>query len=175
MERNKGRSGMAAGLDAPNQLGNGDPGRPGERPGKLKALVFARTDSILTQAGRYVVVGGIATLADMGILYLFTSLIGVPYLLSALVGFTAGLIISYSLSIKWVFESRSLSNKTAEFTIFTIIGVTGVGLTEIIMYSCVEFLGLNYMVAKIVAVVVVFAWNFGARRALLFRHVSPAD
>jgi putative flippase GtrA len=55
-----------------------------------------------------------------------------------------------------------------EFTAFTVIGVVGLGLTELLMYTGVDILGLHYLPTKLITVVIVFAWNFGMRRMLLF-------
>ena len=75
------------------------------------------------------------------------------------------------MSIRWVFASRRLGSATAEFTVFAIIGVAGLGLTVLIMGVGMHVIHLryNYMLAKVAAVVIVFIWNFGARRTLLFR------
>ena len=79
---------------------------------------------------RYVVVGGIAFVCDAGTLFALTRFLKVNYLISAPIGFTLGIVVNYLLSRTWVFERRRLQNTPVEVTIFTLIGVVGLGLTN---------------------------------------------
>lgn len=137
-------------------------------------LMFTRTDAVAIQIVRFGIAGAIATVADVSLLYLLASRHGLPYLLSAIFGFTLGISISYILSVIWVFSSRSISNRSIEAIAFVIIGVFGLGLTELIMYLSVESLHLHYMYGKAIAIVLVFGWNFGVRRAIMFKQSESA-
>lgn len=116
---------------------------------------------------KYSVVGGIAFFIDFGTLYFFV-LIGINYLISAAIAFLAGLIVNYLLSTKWVFDSRRIANKKYEFIIFGIIGVIGLLLNEVVIYVATEILYMNLLFSKIAATVIVFIWNFAARKKILF-------
>ncbi|HUV03474.1 MAG TPA: GtrA family protein [Armatimonadota bacterium] len=135
----------------------------------LHLLLVGLTDSAAIQAFRYVFVGAVATVADMATLGVLTEVFHIYPLISAAFAFIVGLAVNYAMSIRWVFASRRLGSATAEFTVFAIIGVAGLGLTELIMGVGMHVIHLHYMVAKVAAVVIVFIWNFGARRTLLFR------
>lgn len=119
---------------------------------------------------RYGCASAAALAADVGLLYLLTSVIGVPYLVSALVGFMAGLAIVYTLSVTWVFKKRALEDRRAELLIFAVIGIVGLMLNELLLWALTDGLGLYYLASKAVSVGVVFAWNFGARKYMLFGH-----
>jgi putative flippase GtrA/uncharacterized SAM-binding protein YcdF (DUF218 family) len=132
-------------------------------------LLVKRTDNLITQFLRYLVVGGVAFVVDFTVLIGLTELAGVNYLLSAAAGFLFGLIANYVLSISWVFQNRTLKNKQAEFSLFAIIGIIGLGLNELILYVGTDMIGFDYRVSKLIAVAIVLFWNFGARKATLFR------
>jgi putative flippase GtrA len=117
---------------------------------------------------RYVVVGGIAFAVDFGTLYALTEFARSHYLVSAAVGFLLGLILNYWLSRAWVFARRTVEKASVEFAVFAIIGVVGLGLNEAILWFGSEVLQQHYLVAKLASAGLVLAWNFGARRALLF-------
>lgn len=119
---------------------------------------------------RYGFVGGVAFVADYASLYLLTEWAGMPYLLSAAVAFIVGLTVNYLLSNLIVFKTHRLSNRWAEFIVFAGIGIVGLGLNELIMYACSDGIGLHYMVSKLISTVLVFFWNFFARKLALFNQ-----
>jgi len=117
---------------------------------------------------RYFVASAIALAADAGIYVTLIRLLGVHYLLSAPVGFAVGVVTIYSLSTRWVFAERRIKDRRFEFAIFVVIGVLGLLLNEFVIFSGVEHLGLSYELAKLVSAALVFGFNFGARKLLLF-------
>jgi putative flippase GtrA len=118
---------------------------------------------------RYLLVGGLAFVCDTFTLFSLTQFLKVNYLVSAPLGFLVGTAVNYVLSRKWVFRRRTLNNTPAELTIFTLIGVVGLGLNELILWVFQSKLGIYYLYAKGVSGVTVFMWNFGARKLALFR------
>ena len=132
-------------------------------------LFKEETENTLIQLFRYGFVGGAAFLVDYGVLVLLTEVFGMHYLLSAPISFILGLVTNYLLSVVWVFNNRTLGNRWAEFTVFAIIGVIGLGLNALIMYVCTDKMGIHYMISKIISTVIVFFWNFFARKVVLFK------
>ena len=126
------------------------------------------------QVLRYLLVGGLAFLVDYATLLSLVDLAGWHYGVATAVGFAAGLLTNYLLSIKWVFNSRTLGSRRAEFIVFALIGALGLLLTELMMWTGVDLLSIDYRVAKLFAVATVLFWNFTARKLLLFR-ASPSQ
>jgi len=131
-----------------------------------KRLFFERTEDTKIQFFRYIFVGGVATIIDMGSLYVFTSMVGIHYLISAAIAFVFGVMANYLMSIVWVFKTTG--NFKREITLFVIIGLGGLILNEIIIWLLVEKVNLYYMIAKAIAVVIVLVWNFGMRKKFVF-------
>lgn len=121
------------------------------------------------QFTRYLVVGGLAFAIDFGTLYALTEFAHLRYLTSAAIAFVLGLITNYTLSRVWVFQRRTLSSTSLEFAAFTAIGLIGLGLNQAGLWLLTERAHLHYMASKTLTTGVVFVWNFGARKALLFR------
>ncbi|MBI5644470.1 GtrA family protein [Candidatus Kaiserbacteria bacterium] len=117
---------------------------------------------------RYFVASGAALILDTGLLWLLTSVFNVPYLISGAISFLVGLTSVYVLSIIWVFEHRAVRSPSAEFLIFCLIGAIGLGINEIMLWLFTSLFGFYYLVSKLASVVVVFSWNFFARKFLLF-------
>ncbi len=133
----------------------------------FKNLFITKTNNTFIQFFRYIFVGGVAFLADGGSLFLITT-IGVNYLISVIFAFVIGLAVNYGLSKLLVFENSSVNGKI-EFLVYGIIGVIGLGFTEIIMYVLTEIAGLYFMVSKVIATIIVLVWNFVARKITLYR------
>jgi len=125
---------------------------------------------------RYAVVGGIAFLADFG------TLVGTKELLfkdwpsgvyvATVFGFIIGLIVNYWLSLIFVFTAKKDQGKgrnIGAFIIFGIIGIIGLGLTELGMYIGIELLAWNYMLVKIFVTGAVLVWNYLGRKIIIFR------
>ena len=75
-------------------------------------------------------------------------------------------------SVLWVFTACKRILKTQkgiEFVLFALVGIAGVGINQVLMYLMVDGLGINEMVSKMIAAVLVLMWNFGARKLMLFR------
>ena len=133
-------------------------------------LLKGPSGDIRIQAFRYLISGGTAFLVDTGLLALLTELFGREHLLVwTAIAFCVGLLITYLFSILWVFDNRSLKSRTAEVGIFVAIGVIGLGLTELLMWAFAEKAGLHYLLSKIITTVLVFVWNFAAKKLILFR------
>jgi putative flippase GtrA len=134
-----------------------------------------KANSLSIQILKYALVGGAAFLIDFSLLYFLTEYIHIHYILSATAAFVAGLLCNYILSVLWVFEERALSNKLAEFLIFSMIGLIGLLLNDGLIWSLTELGGMHYLLSKVLAAVAVFFWNFIARRQLLFVSRTKAS
>lgn len=135
----------------------------------MKKLFIEPTNNTLIQLFRYLFVGGTAFVVDAGCLFLLERM-GLNYLLAAVFAFIAGLTVNFILSKALVFKgNESGSSNEVEFFVYAVIGVIGLGLTELIMYLFTERLSVYFMLSKVVAAVIVLIWNFMARKVTLYR------
>ncbi len=135
-----------------------------------KGLFLIPTKNGFLQFFRYVFVGGIATVADWGLLFALTDLGHVHYLVSAIIAFVAGLIVNFCLSKLLVFKANEAKvNTVIEFVSYAIIGVIGLGITELIMLLFTHGFEVHYMISKAIATIVVLAWNYLARKQVIYR------
>jgi putative flippase GtrA len=128
----------------------------------------ARLHRLFNESWKYFLVSLVALGVDYGLLVGLTSLGHLYYLISAAIGFLAGLGINYALSTAFVFREHRLADWRLEFLGFLLIGLVGLGLNEVLMKLFVETAGLGYALAKIPATGIGFLFNFSARRLLLF-------
>ena len=124
-------------------------------------------------------VGGLCFFIDFG-LYTLCNYLGIPYLISGIIGFSVSVIVNYILSMRFVFEGRDNISKQREFITFVVLSIIGLGLNELLLYLCVDQLyakstwlsgiagqRVAEMAAKIIATIVVMIYNFVTRKLLL--------
>ncbi len=138
---------------------------------------------LIYEIGRYLLVGGLATVFDYLAFALFRYVIldltTVNLLISTAIGFMVGLTINYVLSIIFVFKNVADPNKgkkVSSFILFAIIGLIGLGMTELGMWLgdvTRFFVGegiykIPEMVMKVIMTGIVLCWNYIARKLLIF-------
>jgi len=117
---------------------------------------------------RFLLAGGSCLLLELGALYALTEAAGLHYLYSAALAFTLSVIVNYLMCRYWVFQgARQQSAKAA--AVFIGSSLAGLGLNQLCMWLFVEMAGLWYMAAKLLAAVVVTAWNYVLKRYALTR------
>ena len=122
----------------------------------------------LTEAFGYGLVSAIALAFDTSLLYSLVNLAGWPYLRASAVSFSAGAVVAYVLSVRFVFPVRRLHNPYAEFISFLALGVAGVAVNAAALFVAISAVGLGLITAKVLAAGCTFATNFTLRRQLLF-------
>lgn len=123
---------------------------------------------LTTELLRYLAVSMVALAVDMGSLLLAAQFM--HYLWAASIGFFLGAITSYLLAVRWAFRHRRFATRPrAEFAAYVMVGIMGLGINNLVIYACVEYLQLVLPLAKAGAAGVTFVFNFGIRKWGLFR------
>ena len=122
-----------------------------------------------TEFARYFWACGLATLADFAVLLLLTEVFDINYLWSNLIAVSVGLVMSYVLCVRWVFLDRHYNRVALEFPLFVLTCIIGLLLNELLLWTFVEFGGIDYVLAKVIVTGVVFFVNFGVKKVVLFR------
>jgi len=134
----------------------------------LRKIFLQTTNNTFLQLFRYTFVGGAAFIADFGLLYVLTEHMHLHYLLSATFAFIVGLTINYLLSKLWVFSNNTIKKQWLEFVIFALIGIVGLSLNNLFLWIFTDYCSIHYMLSKILTTIIVFFWNFLARKLILF-------
>lgn len=124
----------------------------------------------ILEFGRYGMVSVAALSLDFGVLALLTSVFGIHYLISSAISYICGLVLSYVLSVTWVFRSRRVQNKSVEFAGFVAIGIVGLGINQVLMWLFTSVLGLFYPISRAFSAVIGYLWKYFARKLMLFRN-----
>ena len=146
----------------------------------INRIFVDKTDSTFIQFFRSLFVGGVATVVDMGALALMVEIFTFDKIFSSVAAFIIGLGVNFILSSFWVFKKAKVNSKTAEFLIFSIIAVIGLLLNTLIIYLFDAYVSgyaifgsfipsdKYYLIGKIAATIIVFIWNFFARKYFIY-------
>ncbi len=146
---------------------------------------------------RFLLVGGTATLVDYFVFWVFDGLLFpllssasawaiISLILSTALGFCAGLLVNWALSVSFVFRAvkdKDEASSKKSFWVFTVIGVIGLGITEVgvllLVWLLPEFplfgvtavLGTTWAkwLAKVIMTCIVLVWNYVGRKLLVFK------
>jgi putative flippase GtrA len=117
---------------------------------------------------RYFAVSLVALGVDFACLLAFVEA-GLHYLAANALAFALGAVAAYVGSVRWAFSRRRLSDRGLEFALFAGIGVAGLLVNELVLWAGVAVATSSLTVAKLGAAAASFLFNYGMRRAILFR------
>ncbi|MBI2644796.1 glycosyltransferase [Candidatus Uhrbacteria bacterium] len=122
---------------------------------------------------KYASVGSVASIIDLGLLYLFVEYGKIPILLAATFSFVCALFVSFFLHKFFTFKVLDGSVLRQYIKFFLTSGV-GLSINTLILYLLVYHAGVWYIFAKIIAAGFVFIWNFSVNRYWTFRIIHIA-
>lgn len=148
----------------------------------MKNGFFEKNKKIILEFLRYVVVGGISAVIDMGVNFvmLFHILNGTKddkllVAIAVAAGFIVGLAVNFILSNIFVFkekEQREKGKTAGAFLIYTLVGVIGFGITEGLTILGTLFIGdhgIWYILLTCVVKGIVLIWNYVGRKIFVYR------
>lgn len=122
-----------------------------------------------SDVARYFVVSLAAFALDLMVLSACLRLLGLTVALAATAGFAAGVLLAYVLSTRWVFRHRIYrAAPKLELAMFVLIGLAGLGITQIVLWFGASTLGLLPELVKVAAAGMTFVFNYAIRKSLLF-------
>ena len=113
-------------------------------------------------------VGIIASLVDLGLLYVFTEHFGIWYLLSAAASYICGMIVSYTLNKRFTFHNVN-KQYLRQFFLFALVSASGLVVNISVIFLAVTFFSIYYLYAKVIAIGITFFWNYSFQSRITFQ------
>jgi putative flippase GtrA len=126
----------------------------------------------LLQLGLYLIVGAISFFIDVGG-FVIQRLCKLPILTASVLSFITATLVNYLLCCGFIFRSGRFSRPEEIVRLF-IIALVGLGLNSAVVLLLTQILEFNPTLAKILAVLPVFAWNYLGRRTMVFDATPSA-
>lgn len=142
----------------------------GELPKAVVAVVrLALRRPTLRQLIKFGIVGSINVAIDFGFLNLFVIVGGLSPLVAGLLSTAMALTNSYLLNRAWTFRGfKGPDERGAEFLSFLAVNGTGGVANWLIFAGLIHLLGINYNIAKAIAIALTTFWNFFGSKKFVF-------
>jgi len=115
--------------------------------------------SFLLKFVKFGIVGFSGVLVDFSITFICKEYLKIQKYVANGIGFTIAATTNYFLNRIWTFHSTN-PNVLIEFGRFFVIALIGLGINSAIVWAMTSKLKVNFYLSKVVATIVVTAWNF---------------
>lgn len=114
----------------------------------------------MLKIARYLFSGITATAMNLYITYVLTDLLGFWYIFSSVIGFVTALAVSFVMQKFWTFRHAAMERVRSEVTQFFAVAIVGLLFNTVFVYAFVEYAHTHYLLAQILAGVLIAATNF---------------
>ena len=117
----------------------------------------------------YLIVGGLATIVEWAGFWLFSEKLSIEYLLATALAFAISTFANWLFGRLLVFRGKQQHSLLREILSVYLASIVGLLLNLLIMFLLVQLLGVEKMIAKMAATVLVFTYNYLVRKLIIYR------
>ena len=117
----------------------------------------------------YLIVGGLATIVEWAGFWLFSEKLSIEYLLATALAFAISTFANWLFGRLLVFRGKQQQSLLREILSVYLASIVGLLLNLLIMFLLVQLLGMEKMIAKMAATVLVFTYNYLVRKLIIYR------
>lgn len=117
---------------------------------------------------RYVASGSVAEVVGLILLYAFTDLLGIWYLVSSMVAFVIAFGASFALQKFWTFQDHRKENIHKQAGVYFAVALVNLGFNTLLIFVFVEYIGFYYLVAQVLASFLVAFESFFVYQHFIF-------
>lgn len=125
------------------------------------------------QVVRYLIAGGTAAATDIILLFVFTSILDIWYLISTVLAFLIAFVVSFLLQKYWTFTDGANAAWKSQAIKYLAITSTNLGLNTLLMYVSVDFLHLHYLLAQIIVSGLIAVESYFIYQIFVFKKKPP--
>jgi len=120
---------------------------------------------------KYTIVGGVNTLLVLLLTIIFTTGIGLFYLISAIMAYEISIIVSFFMHDIWTFKKvKKTSQRKTRFTKYNTFCLIGLGLNLGILLILTNNFEIYYAVSEFFAILITFIFNYSISKKISFRN-----
>ena len=115
----------------------------------------------------YGIIGSFSSGLDFAIYTVLVQVLGVHYIVANCISVVAGISTSFILNRNYNFKVKDKTGR--RFGIFLCVGFTGLLLSNLILYTCINTFALNKIVSKLLSIVLVVFFQFLVNKYFTFK------
>lgn len=121
---------------------------------------------VVTDWFKYSFVGSTTVVIDLGLLIVLKQVFHVNTILAATVSYWVGVFYNFFLNRHWTFEAggKGLHRHMWRYGVLLVINY----LVAIGFIAALGLVGVNYAIAKVIAIIVSMSWTYLALKKLIF-------
>lgn len=124
---------------------------------------------VVPQIVRYLITGGATFGIEYSLLLGLVELFQLNYQYANVIAFVVANLFNYVFSRYWVFTRGKHQTHVEMIAYFLGAGI-GLLINVLVMGALVEYLSLDYRIAKIFAIGAIVVWNYWSRKKLIFKE-----
>lgn len=115
---------------------------------------------------RYALAGAVGTAFHYATLVGLVQFAKASAVLASTLGALVGALVNYVLNYRWTFASKRSHDKALPR--FALVALAGIAINAVVMFALLQYVGVHYLVAQVIATAVVLFTNYHANRAWTF-------
>jgi len=121
---------------------------------------------------RFCTVGSIGFIIDFSTTFILKQYLEIPPFLANTVGFCLAVSNGYFMNKYWTYQETGKAN-FHQFNKFLLSNIIGLITNTLIIKILLETSSYSFFTAKIIATIMVVAWNFSAATFFIFKPAKP--
>ena len=118
----------------------------------------------------YGIIGAFSSGLDFLIYTLLVQLVGLQYLVANCISVVAGISTSFYLNRNYNFKVKDHTKR--RFSIFLTVGLCGLVMSNLILYLCIDIMGMDKLISKLLSIVLVVFFQFLVNKYLTFKPTN---
>lgn len=122
---------------------------------------------------KYCIVGFTGIIVNMLVLYFFTDILGIFYILSSMISYEVSIITNFLINDIWTFKEVIVPGQSHSFLVramyFNYTMITGAIVSILLLYIFTEFLSINYILSNMFAIVITVIYRYYASITLVWK------
>jgi len=118
---------------------------------------------------KYIISGCTAAVTDLVLLYIFTDILHIWYLLSAILAFIIAFFVSFYLQKYWTFRDNSRDKIYTQMSLYFLVGIINLSINTGGMYILVDKFNIMYILAQIMMGALIAVSSFLIYRFIIFK------
>ena len=124
---------------------------------------------------KYCIIGISGIFVNTFVLFFFTSMLGLFYLLlSSAIAYEVSILTNFVLNDYWTFKDLVIDGKSHNFITraiyYNYAMITGAILGIFLLYVFTSIFAINYLISNLISIIIVFLWRYYASITVVWNH-----